>query len=248
MSFLKVLWSAVQGILFPNHCCLCERRLGEGEECICHACYNFLPFTGFHGQKGNVVERLFWHQLPIARANALLYYKVGADSCHLFFDLKYYDRPEVGIYFGRIMAKDVLAEGFFEGIDAIVPVPLAKEKLRKRGYNQSEMLARGIAAVTGLPVYTDVVLRKIDTDTQTRLTAQERMENVKDAFEVVNVSKIEGRHLLLVDDVLTSGATLLSLGKTLTIARGISISILTLGIAGHHSMAEHLNDIEPLFE
>lgn len=221
-------------ILLPSFCTVCGSRLESQEQFVCTKCYLDLPFTHFHGERGNVVERLFWDHLPIERANALLFYQAESDSRHIFFQLKYYNRPRVGRFFGRIMANDLLDTDFFEGIDVIVPLPLHRHKERRRGYNQSHELARGVSEVTGLPLETDAVRRVVDNPTQTHLTHQERRENVRDIFQLIQPERLAGRHILLVDDVLTTSATLLSCGTELAKAEGVRISILALGLAGHH--------------
>ena len=225
------------GTLFPETCLICNRRLNKGEKYICTPCFHGLPFTGFHGKAGNITERLFWDALPIVRANSYLYYNVGADSRRPFFWLKYYNLPELGVYLGRIMARDVIDAGFFEGIDVIVPLPLSKEKLRERGYNQSLQLSEGISQITGIPVNDKAVIRIIDNPTQTQLTSYQRRNNVKGIFKLEKPENLAGKHILLVDDIVTTNATLTSCGKEIASNVDVRISILTLGIAGSHSFA-----------
>lgn len=152
----------------------------------------------------------------------------------LVFTLKYGGRAETAVEVGRLMGEALLPTDFFEGITAVVPVPLAPGRERRRGYNQSERLARGIALATGLKLETDVVRRTVENPSQTRLRYEERRENVADIFTLHDDGPIENRHILLVDDILTTGATLLSCGRELSKARGVRISILTLALATHH--------------
>lgn len=233
---LRRLLGAFARLVTPRRCLICRRRLTDGEECICTTCLVRLPYTHFCGAAGNVVERLFWEKLPIVRADAFLYYKHGSPFTRLLFNLKYYGRREVGQYLGRLMAGNLAATDFFDGIDCLVPVPLHRHKERRRGYNQSEMLARGISEVTGIPVVTDAVARTVDTPTQTRLTPEERERNVAEAFSLVRPDALAGRHVLLIDDVITTGATTLSCGTALAKAPGTRISILALSLAGTHHM------------
>ena len=221
-------------LFLPQRCGLCGRRLDEGPEVVCAACYCDLPFTRFHGRPGNPVERLFWGRLPIVRANAFFRYVPGADSSRLFLGLKYYDRPQTGRYFGRLMTADLAADGFFEGISLIVPVPLAPDRQRRRGYNQSEWLARGIAEVTGLPVAAEVVRRVRSNPSQTRLSAWQRRANVEGIFALADEARLAGRHVLVVDDILTTGSTLLSCASEVARVPGVRVSILVMGIAGRH--------------
>lgn len=231
---LRRLAADLSRLFLPRRCGLCGRRIDEGQEVICAACYCELPFTRFHGRPGNPVERLFWGRLPVVRANAFLRYVPGADSCRLFFALKYYDRPQTGRYFGRLMAADLVADGFFEDISLIVPVPLASDRQRRRGYNQSEWLARGIAEVTGLPVAAEVVRRVRSNPSQTRLSAWQRQENVEGIFALADEARLAGRHVLLVDDILTTGSTLLSCAGEMARVPGARVSILVMGLAGRH--------------
>lgn len=222
-------------IVFPEYCCICGQRLISGETFFCTSCLLSFPYTRIHGAPGNVVERLFWARLSVCRASALLRYEVNSVSKNPILKLKYGDRPAAGGYLGRMMAQDLSDTDFFSGIDAIVPVPLHRDKYRKRGYNQSEMLSRGISEKTGIPVWTDVVERTSNTSSQTHLTTQQRMENVLGKFRLLRPSLVRGKHLLLVDDVLTTGATVYACGQALSEGSDVRISVLVLALAGQHS-------------
>ncbi len=232
---LRLISEAVS-ILFPSRCAVCGQCLASMERCICTSCYLNLPLTHFRGHRGNVVERLFWQKLPIERASAYLRYQSSNDVRNVLFKLKYHDRPQVGRFFGRVMATELLATDFFKDIDVVVPLPLHRKKERKRGYNQSEHLARGVADVSGLPVDTKLVERVVNTPSQTRLTADERRQNMQNAFRLCSVERAAGRHILLVDDVLTTHATLLACGRALAQAPNVRISILVLALAGRHPL------------
>jgi len=147
----------------------------------------------------------------------------------VIYNLKYGGRPEQGRQMGMAAARELNGAGFFEGISMIVPVPLAKEKLARRGYNQSEEIARGVAAVTGLPVVTGVVERIRDTESQTRKTDLQRVENVEGAFRLTRPDRVAGRHVLIVDDVVTTGSTVCACGRELMRAGGVSVSVMSLG-------------------
>ena len=236
-SFLKKLQrlyhEAIDSI-FPRRCLMCHTPLSQGESDICIRCYMSLPFTRWHGQHGNSMERIIWAQIPIQRANALLHYYGGDESRNIVLALKYRSRPRVGINFGRIMAADLSGTDFFDGIDAIVPIPLSQRRQCHRGYNQSELLAMGVSKTTGIEVLLNAVERIKNNPSQTHLTEEGRKENVKDIFHTINPAQIRGKHLLLIDDVLTTGATVLSCAQELVNAADVRISILTLFIAGSH--------------
>ena len=175
------------------------------------------------------MAQLFWHLIPIERAAALIYYEPHSEIAQLIYDLKYRNRPDIGEDMGRLMANEMQLAHFFDGIDMLVPVPLSRKRLRQRGYNQSEELARGISDITHLPVVTNAVHRKHFIKSQTQLTRFERQENVSDMFELRDSSLMEGKHVLLIDDICTTGATLIACAETLKNIPGIRFSILTLG-------------------
>lgn len=232
-SFSRLL-SEVGDILVPRRCPLCRKRLMAGEEFLCLSCSTELPFTRYFGREGNPVERIFWGKIPVVRANAYLHYYPESMVSRLFLALKYGNCPHYGPVLGAMMAAELSASGFFDDVDAIVPVPLAKKRLRKRGYNQSEMLAKGVQRITHLPLLTDAVARVVPNPTQTQLTRAERRGNVADVFGLLRPEKLAGRHLLLVDDILTTGSTLMACAEEMAKAGDVKISLLTLGLAGKH--------------
>lgn len=195
-------------ILFPRRCAVCGDNLQDGEDILCTRCLALLPYTQYRGQKGNRVERMFYYDYPVARANAFMFYQKGSASAELVHDLKYRNNAQCGEYMGKIMANEIKETDFFDGIDAIIPIPLHAKRQRERGYNQSEMLARGIAQVTKLPVWTNVVERVVNNPSLTTLRYNERREQTAGIFRLVYPERIRGKHILLVDDVITEGATL----------------------------------------
>ena len=177
------------------------------------------------------MAKLFWHQIPVERATALFYYESHAETANILYELKYKNHPEVGEVMGRLMAKELQPSGFFDGIDGIVPIPLAKKRQRQRGYNQSLEIVRGISAITSLPIYNKVVRRKAFEGSQTNKGRWERNENVEGVFELKEASAIQGKHLLMVDEVVTTGATIIACAKELCKAGHVKVSVLALGFA-----------------
>ena len=218
-------------LLFPRCCLVCGRPLAKGEECICTMCNINLPRTNYHLQEDNPVEQLFWGKVPLERATSFFFYRKGSDFRQILHQLKYGGRKELGATMGRYMASELLPSGFFKGIDVIIPVPLHKKKQQLRGYNQSEWIVRGIAAVTGISVNTESIIRRKNTETQTRKPTFERWENVDGIFELHSSEHLPGKHVLIVDDVLTTGATTVACASALMEVQGIRISILTLAVA-----------------
>ena len=237
VPIISTLWNWINDaakLIVPQRCAICRRRLRKYENHICIQCFTKLPLTHIKGVYGNKVEQIFWGQIPICRANAFMLYQPQSETSHIFFHLKYMHRPQIGDFFGEMMAQDLADTDFFDGIDAIIPLPLAKDRLRKRGYNQSEHLAIGVQHITHIPIDTSSVLRVISNPTQTRLNAKERAENVKNIFALSPHHNLNGKHILLIDDILTTGSTLLSCAKEIAKANNVKISILVLGLAKEH--------------
>ena len=199
-TFLVKEWfGAFLSLLFPRCCVVCGRPLAKGEECICAVCNMDLPRTDYHLRRDNPVELLFWGKFPLERATSFFYYRKGSDFRRILHLLKYGGQKEIGAIMGRYMAAELIESGFFQGIDVIIPIPLHETKQRIRGYNQSEWIARGIAAVTGIPVDTEAVVRRKYTETQTRKSIFERWENVEGIFELHHAESLIGKHVLIVD-------------------------------------------------
>lgn len=234
-GLIGIIKQDILNFFFTRLCSICHHRLNKGEEGICCTCFCELPLTHFAGKKGNPCERLFWGQLPIERASAYIFYHRGANSRNILFDLKYYNHPEIGIIMGRIIASELITTGFFNEIISIIPIPLADSKKRQRGYNQCEWLAKGISEITSIPIDYNLVKRIVANPTQTHLLHSMRNENVEGIFSVPYPEKVKKRHFLLVDDVITTGATITSCGKTLVDAGATGISILSLAISSSTS-------------
>ena len=225
-------WRRLLDLISPRLCTVCGCRLTVTEETICARCNLHLPRTDFASQPyDNPMTKTFWGQIPIERAAALFYYEAHAETANLIYELKYKDHPEIGETMGRMMARELQLQDFFEGIDGIVPVPLAKKRERQRGYNQSLEIAKGIQEATGLPIYNKVVRRSTFKGSQTQRGRWERNENVAHVFELTDADAIHGKHLLVVDDVVTTGATVIACSKQLVKAGEVKISVLALGFA-----------------
>lgn len=226
------LWHRLLDLLAPRLCVVCGRRLSPTEQVLCASCNMHLPRTGFqHDAQDNILARLFWGIIPVERAAALFYYEASSKNSNILYDLKYHDHPEIGEEMGRLLAREFTEAGFFDGIDLIVPVPLARSRERHRGYNQSRCIAEGISSVTGLTVYDRAVRRTVFEKSQTQMRHWERQENVEGVFQLVDAEAVRGRHLLLVDDVVTTGATMAACARELLTAGDIKLSLLALGFA-----------------
>lgn len=226
------LWQRLLDLLAPRLCVVCGRRLSPTERVLCASCNMHLPRTGFQFDAwDNILARLFWGIIPVERAAALFYYEASSRNSNILYDLKYHDHPEIGKEMGRLMACEFAEAGFFDGIDLIVPVPLARSRQRHRGYNQSRCIARGIGSVTGLPVCDTAVRRTTFKKSQTQMGRRDRQENVAGAFSLADGRAVAGRHILLVDDVVTTGATMTACARVLLSAGGVRVSLVSLGFA-----------------
>lgn len=198
---------------------------------ICLRCYSELPHTGFEKHAGNPVERMFWGRLPLTSAMAAFYFSKGSVIQNLIHELKYKSNKEIGIYLGKLIGESISLSNRFLDLDALVPLPLYAEKERQRGYNQAAVLCEGIAEVLHLPVITGNIIRKHATESQTRKRRTERWENVAKSFFITDPGNLAGRNLLLVDDVITTGATLEACGCRIMESSDCTLSVATLAIA-----------------
>ena len=218
-------------LISPRLCVVCGNRLAVTEETLCSKCYLHLPRTDFANDLyENVMAKLFWGQIKLEKATALFYYEPHAETARILYELKYKNHPEIGVVMGRMMAKELMKSGLFEDIDVLVPVPLAKKREHERGYNQSLELAKGVSEVTGLPIANLVIRRTKFVGSQTKRGRWERNENVEHVFELVD-DHISDQHLLLIDDVVTTGATVIACAKEMQKASNVKISVLALGFA-----------------
>lgn len=201
------------------------------EEVICYQCLFHLPKTGFHHHAENPISRLFWGRVNLHSASSYLFFSKGGNVQHLMHLLKYKGHQETGIYLGELYGKELAESSLFNSAEVIMPVPLHPNKQRIRGYNQSEKIANGLSKSMGIP-YQGNNLSKIEhTESQTKKTRYERWQNVKDAFSVNEPEKIEGKHILLVDDVLTTGATIEACATKLLQVPETRVSVVTLAYA-----------------
>lgn len=219
-------------LISPRLCVVCDNRLTVTEETICSRCNLHLPRTGFGKTPyDNELARLFWGQIPIERASALFYYESHSETANIIYKLKYKNHPEIGEDMGRLTARELQTTDFFDGIDGILPIPLAKKRQHQRGYNQSMEIAQGVSAITGLPIYNKLVRRNAFEGSQTNKGRWERNENVEKVFELIDGEAVRGKHLLIIDDVVTTGATIIACTKELVKAGNVKVSVLTLGFA-----------------
>lgn len=213
-------------LIFPRHCCVCGEVLSRQEQDMCLDCLYKLPkIEKIHLSE---LEKVFWGRFDVERVTAYFYYQKESPYNRLLHKMKYGNHPEVGMRLALMAAEQLSKEGFFDGIDAIVPLPLSKKKRRQRGYNQCDYIAEGLSQTTGIPVLKDCVVRNKSNETQTHKTRDERWRNVEGIFSLANPELIEGKHILLIDDILTTGATLTNCAIAIKSGCNCRISVFTL--------------------
>ena len=218
-------------LISPRLCVVCGKRLSSTESVICLGCHLHIPFTRYEQSAiDNPMARLFWGKFPVERAAALFYYEPHAQLSRMVFDMKYHSMPDVAEAMGTIAARQFADAGFFDNIDALVPMPITRRRQWQRGYNQSTEIARGVRSVTGLPILNKVVRRTHFSQSQTNLHSWQRQENVEGAFHLTHPEKIANSHILLIDDIVTTGATITACACELAKAPGVRISVLSLGL------------------
>ena len=215
-------------LIFPETCAICGEGLHKNEANICTICLFKLPKTNFHQQSDNIVSKLFWGRVEIHSAASFLHFQKGGGVQKLVHSLKYKGQKEVGITIGKQYGYDLKKSTLFTGIDLIVSIPLHKTRLRSRGYNQSEYFAKGLSEVLQVPENSTALKRNISAETQTRKSRFNRWKNVATAFEVGETAIINGKHILVVDDVVTTGATLEAATIALLKAGAAKVSIATI--------------------
>ena len=226
---LRVLHQFVDTIM-PRRCEQCGVRLGIDEHMLCMMCSMMMPRLADHlSPYDNETVRRMWGRLEVERGASVLLYTPHTPMADVIYRMKYANRPDIAEQFGILMASEMMPSGFFDDIDLIIPLPLHRRRERERGYNQSLELARSLSQVTHIPVCTKAVKRTRYTISQASLSHYARSTNVLGAFSVVDAHLVRGKHVLLVDDIITTGASLYACGKELLGVEGVRLSFLTLG-------------------
>ncbi|TYZ11430.1 ComF family protein [Hymenobacter lutimineralis] len=221
-------------LLFPRQCLGCSGVLARGEAFICTDCRAQLPYTDYHRlpEAENPLARRFWGKVPVQHALSYLRFLRRGRVQHLLHQLKYQNQPEVGRVLGHWYGHELAQHtSLSTDLDLIVPVPLHPRKLAKRGYNQSDSFAEGLAESLQRPWQAEALRRVEHTSSQTRKNRMQRWENVAEVFEVVNPAEVTGKHVLVVDDVLTTGATLEACALVVLAAGARTVSIATIACA-----------------
>lgn len=225
------LFTKFLDLLSPRLCAGCSRRLSSTQSVLCSKCMFHINRTKYeHTAFDNRMARLLWGLIDIEKCAAWAFYQPDTEFANIIHSMKYKNRPDIAYSLGDIISRDFSEYGFFDDIDGIIPVPITSKRKRERGYNQSEEFAIGLSDRIGLKVYKDIIIRKSFKESQTHLNIMERRDNVKNVFSLnKNHIDISNKHILLVDDVMTTGSTIVACATELLKIPKLKISILTIG-------------------
>ncbi len=228
ISSLQKINTAIQHLLYPHFCCGCGVDFISTKEFLCAKCNSLLPLTQFSHIPFNPIEKMLIGRLPLVAAGSMYYFTKSSLLQHLLVQLKYNNNKEVGYFFGRQLGQLLKIADRFSSIDCIVPLPLHPKKEYLRGYNQADLIADGMSSVWQKKVLKGAVSRLIFTKTQTQESRISRWENMEGVFEVRDLDSLKGKHVLLIDDVITTGASLEACGAAILAVPGTRLSIATV--------------------
>ena len=226
------LINSILELFYPSICAACGTSLFRWEHLVCTRCRNFLPHTGYERNEENPLAQLFYGRVRLKAVTSCYFFSKEGKVQHLIHELKYKGNRDAGVFLGQELGKTIKDAPLFQDIDYLIPVPLHPKREKKRGYNQSMVIAHGVSEVTDIQIGVDFLIRSVNTATQTHKSKEERWQNVKDIFELRHAERLEGKYVLLIDDVLTTGATLEACAHLLSSVPGITISCATAACAG----------------
>ncbi len=228
---LRTGWCDFLALVYPKLCMACEAPLYKGEHSFCLHCRAGLPRTGYHHKADNPVSRLFYGRVRLHAAAAFLTFHKAGKVQRLIHQLKYKGQQEVGVDAGVLYGNELRESPLFADVDTIVPIPLHPSRERQRGYNQATCFGRGLAQAMHAELDTTSLIRASVTSTQTRKSRFDRWKNVEEVFLLRNADTLAGKHILLVDDVVTTGATLEACAQELLKIPNVRVSVATIAVA-----------------
>jgi ComF family protein len=221
----------ILSLFYPDVCAACGSLLYKNEKTVCLSCRVLLPKTAYEKDDHNPVARMFWGRIPFHAVSSCYFFSKHGKIQHLVHELKYKKNKDAGLFLGNELAKSLSESPYFSGIDFIVPVPLHPKKMHKRGYNQSEIIGKGMTEIIPAELNTTNLVRSVASATQTHKSRLARWDNVKDIFILNRPEEFAGRHVLLIDDVITTGSTIEACGRALLQAPDIKISVAAAACA-----------------
>ncbi|WP_373058582.1 ComF family protein [Zunongwangia sp. H14] len=222
------MFDDLANLFYPQTCSCCIGELAKHENIVCTSCLNDLPLTNFHQDPDNPVKNIFYGRAVVEQASSLLFFRKKGKVQQLIHNLKYRGHEEIGKFLGEWMGNLLLQSGNYNGIDVVIPVPLHKRKLKSRGFNQVEKFGREIAVILGASYRDDVLVKQNATETQTFKSRLSRWGNMEEIFTLEKPTRLENTHVLLVDDIITTGATLEVCIHKLSGINGVKVSVATM--------------------
>ena len=231
MPALKKLFTDAMHLFFPHNCLGCGSDILSETNLLCLRCISNLPHTGYELHENNPIENIFRGRVILKAATSQFYFSKGHLVQQLIHQLKYKGNKNAGEWMGAVMGRSLLQSNRFSNMDYLIPLPLYANKEFKRGFNQAEIICNGMSTVMQVPVLTKNVIRQRHTETQTKKHRTERWENVEGSFAINNPTQLQGKNILLVDDVITTGATLEACAQCILQVTGIQVSLATVATA-----------------
>lgn len=219
---------ALLHLIYPSLCASCKQVLAQQENCICSSCLFKLPYTNYHLISENPLEKIFWGRIKIEEINSLLFFEKASKTQHLMHNLKYKGDQDIGIKLAQLVWDKYKNANKPIVYEVLTCVPLHKQKLKIRGYNQCSSFARELSKLWQIPFYPEIIIRKHNNTSQTKKNRISRWENVDQIFAIPNNKALKNKHILLIDDIITTGATLEACGQELLLVEGSKLSILTM--------------------
>lgn len=228
---MKKIFHNLLSLFFPDLCLACNTRLGENEAHICLECLTLLPKTNYHLQEDNRLESFFAGRFPFRRIAAYAYFVKDGSIQRIIHELKYKRNPKVGHFIGQLCGDNLRGSSFISDIDVIIPVPLHPKRQKQRGYNQSTEICKGMAQILNIPIDNTSLIRTVNNPSQAKSSRFDRWQNVEGIFSVQDGESLHEKHILLVDDVITTGSTLEACARELIGSTNCSVSIFAFGTA-----------------
>ena len=210
---------------FPRWCAICGSKMASSEEIVCYLCKTKLPYTNYHNEKENKIEQTFWGRVPVERATALLHYTKGSKVGNILWQLKYSGAKRNGVWLGKLIGNQLKLNTDFKDIDYVIAVPLHRSKQQKRGFNQADIIALEIAIRMNIEHRTDLLVKIKNNATQTKMGRHDRWQNAQECYVATETICLNKKHILLVDDVITTGATIEACCEALHSKYDVKISI-----------------------